>query len=207
VREAIHATSTHNIEKGDEVRIEDGSTSSEAHHVHVVDEYLGKGAPSLAQFKLMQPIDRVALRGVLRHFFVPVRIFFFPIVFWASMTVGAAANALLGVNILSSQALAAPPYNFNAEQVGWSNFALVGGGIIGLAVAGPWCDWLSIRATKKNNGIREPEMRLMSLLPFVAAALVGLVVSGASLVTACNIIIDNIRFSGSAYRSNGPGLP
>jgi hypothetical protein len=56
------------------------------------------------------------------------------------------------------------------------NFALVVGGVIGLAVAGPWSDWVIVLATKKNNGIREPEMRLIAMYPFIAAALVGLVV-------------------------------
>ena len=144
----------------------------------VQDEWLGKGKPSRAQYNLIQPIDHDALRGVLRHFFTPVQLFFFPIVFWASMSMGAAANALLAVNLLQSQALAAPPYNWSPMDVGFANFALLVGGAVGLTVAGPWSDWISDRATKRNGGIREPEMRLWSLIPFIAAALVGLVAFG-----------------------------
>lgn len=143
----------------------------------IQDDYLGRGRPSRAQFGLLQPIDRDALRGVLRHFFLPVRIFFFPIVMWASMSMGASANCFLEINLLQSPALSAPPYNFSPAQVGYTNFSLVVGGIIGLLTAGPWSDWISARATRKNNGIREPEMRLISLAPFIAAALIGLVVS------------------------------
>lgn len=99
------------------------------------------------------------------------------------MSMGSAANALLAVNILQSPGLAAPPYNFTPTQVGYANFALVGGGVIGLAVAGPWSDRISRKATEKNKGIREPEMRLISLVPFAIAAAVGLVVSDTSLLS------------------------
>lgn len=144
-------------------------------------QWLGKGKPSRAQYNLIQPLDHDALKGVLRHFFTPVQLFFFPIVFWASMSMGAAANALLAVNLLQSQALAVPPYNWSPMNVGFANFALLVGGAVGLTVAGPWSDWVSDRATTRNGGIREPEMRLVSLVPFIAAALVGLVAFGVGV--------------------------
>lgn len=137
----------------------------------------GRGKPSRRQFNIFQEVDKRAARSFVRHFLTPAYIFFFPIVFWASMAMGSAANALLAVNILQSPGLSAPPYNFTPAQVGYANFALVVGGLLGLAVAGPWSDHVSNKATVKNGGIREPEMRLISLVPFIAAAIVGLVVS------------------------------
>ena len=89
----------------------------------------------------------------------------------------AAADALLAVNILQSQALAAPPYNSSPSQVGYANFALVVGSVVRLAVARPWSDYISQKAMLKNKGIREPEMRLVALLPFAVVAVIGLVVS------------------------------
>ncbi|PNP47867.1 hypothetical protein TGAMA5MH_00919 [Trichoderma gamsii] len=144
-------------------------------------EIMGSGRPSRSQFGVFQKIDRDAWRSVVRRFFTPVYIFFFPIIFWASMSMGSAANALLAVNILQSPGLAAPPYNFTPAQVGYANFALVVGGVFGLAVAGPWSDYVSRKATKRNKGIREPEMRLVSLSPFIAFAIVGLTAFGVGL--------------------------
>lgn len=43
------------------------------------------------------------------------------------------------------------------------NFAILIGAFIGLGTAGPLSDWVSARATKKNRGIREPEMRLQAM--------------------------------------------
>lgn len=147
----------------------------------IQDQWLGKGRPSRAQYNIVQPLDRQALKRVLLHFFTPVRLFFFPIVFWAGMSMGSAANALLALNLLQSQALAAPPYNWSPQNVGFANFALLVGGAVGLTVAGPWSDWISARATKRNGGIREPEMRLWSLIPFIGAALLGMVAFGVGV--------------------------
>jgi hypothetical protein len=47
------------------------------------------------------------------------------------------------------------------------NFAIVIGAFIGLATAGPLSDYVSARSTRKNNGIREPEMRLPAMIPYI----------------------------------------
>ncbi|KAH6673419.1 major facilitator superfamily domain-containing protein [Halenospora varia] len=88
------------------------------------------------------------------------------------------ANSVDIVLVDQYLAFAAPPYNWPPGSVGFANFALVVGGVVGLAVAGPWSDWVIIRATKKNNGVREPEMRLAALYPFIASALIGLTIVG-----------------------------
>jgi MFS family permease len=56
---------------------------------------------------------------------------------------------------------------------GFFNFAILIGALIGLATAGPLSDWVSDRATKKNNGIREPEMRLPAMIPYVCIMILG----------------------------------
>ncbi|KAI5459543.1 major facilitator superfamily domain-containing protein [Mariannaea sp. PMI_226] len=155
-------------------RIEDATSNA-------ISPYLGRGSPIKGQFSLFQPIDRQATRHILRHIITPVQIFFYPIIFWAAMSMGAAANSLLCINLLQSQALAAPPYNFNSQNVGFANFALVVGGLVGLAIAGTWSDWIAMRATEKNGGIREPEMRLPALIPFIICAVLGMVVIGVGL--------------------------
>jgi hypothetical protein len=160
------------VEKASASQIE--TTSPE--EIVLSDEYLGRGRPHLTQFNPFQPLDHDAARTVLRHILTPVQLFFYPIFFWAAMSIGAAAHALLAVNLTQSQPLAAPPYNWTPGDVGFANFALIVGGVIGLAVAGPWSDWVIMLATKKNNGIRELEMILIAMYPFIAAALVGLVV-------------------------------
>lgn len=56
------------------------------------------------------------------------------------------------------------------------NFAIVIGALIGLATAGPLSDWVSARATRKNGGIREPEMRLPAMIPYIIIMFIGNIV-------------------------------
>lgn len=146
------------------------------------DECLGKGRPSRQQFNLFQPTDRKALSEVWRHLWTPIEIFFFPIICWAAWTMAGAANAFLLLVLFESPILSNPPYNFSSASVGFANFAPAVGAIIGLTVAGPFSDWIAMRATRRNNGIREPEMRLPALIPFIVISTIALVVSRAPLL-------------------------
>lgn len=47
------------------------------------------------------------------------------------------------------------------------------GAFIGLATAGPFSDWVSARATRRNGGVREPEMRLPAMIPYVLIMILG----------------------------------
>ncbi len=60
---------------------------------------------------------------------------------------------------------------------GFFNFALLIGTFIGLATAGPLSDWVSMKLTIRNNGIREPEMRLVAMIPYVFIMILGNVIN------------------------------
>ncbi|XHG01819.1 hypothetical protein AWENTII_005190 [Aspergillus wentii] len=136
------------------------------------DTYLGKGYPSKQQFKLWQLADN-NLKTVLVTFWIPWKMLTFPIVELAAFNVSWAASVYLTLNLTQSQAFAAPPYNFSSQTIGFFNFASWIGIFIGLATNGPLSDWISMRATKKNGGIREPEMRLPAMIPYVIIAIIG----------------------------------
>ena len=153
------------------------ATEVENQTVTNIDESLGCGRPSRKQFNLIQGIDKEALGEVWRHLWTPIEIFFYPIVCWAAWTMAGAANAFLLLVLFESPILSNPPYNFSSASIGFANFAPAVGCIIALAVCGPFCDWVAMRATKRNGGIFEPEMRLPALIPFLIISLVGLLVS------------------------------
>ena len=50
--------------------------------------------------------------------------------------------------------------------MGYSNFAFMVGGLVGLATGGTVSDWIAHRATVRNNGVRQAEMRLSVLIPY-----------------------------------------
>ena len=136
------------------------------------DPHLGKGTPSKSQFNLFQP-NRNPVKSILLEVWIPWKLFAFPIVEFASFVVSWSASSFLTINLTQSQVLAAPPHNFSSEQVGFTNFAVLGGAVIGLFTGGPLSDWVSARLTRRNRGIREPEMRLIAMVPYVLIMILG----------------------------------
>ncbi|KAL3464884.1 major facilitator superfamily domain-containing protein [Aspergillus heterothallicus] len=133
---------------------------------------VGKGAPSKRQFRLWQGADHT-LKTLWASFWIPWKLLVFPIVQLASFIVSWPASVFLMVNLTQSQAFAAPPYNFSSQTIGFLNFATLIGALLGLLTNGPLSDWISMHATIKNRGIREPEMRLLAMVPYVLICILG----------------------------------
>jgi hypothetical protein len=164
---------------GTEDMISYRKTSDDGMPIHAQTQHI-KGRPSRKQFALF--VKPKFFHGsfketLLRDVLAPIQVFFYPITLWAGLSFGFASNCFLGLNLTQSQVFAAPPYLFTPAQVGFVNFAFVGGGVIGLLTAGPLSDWMSIRLARRNGGVREAEMRLWILIPYIAVLLVGMVVS------------------------------
>lgn len=116
-------------------------------------QVLNHGHPSLHQrFLLLPRPDSHALRTLPLTSITPFRIATYPIILWASLALGFTANTSLTLNLTQSQVFAAPPYHFSPSQVGFTNFAMAAGAIIGLLTAGPLSDWVSMRRTRGNGG-------------------------------------------------------
>ena len=160
--------------------VEDGKnrgslTKARGNYVHI-DNYYSIGTPAKKQFKLWQAANTTVVFGLIRDFWVPIKIFFFPIVCFGGMAFTTSASQYLFINLTQSQMLESPPYNFSGLQVGFTNFAAFIGAVIGLITAGPISDWISMRATIRNKGIREPEMRLPALIPYILIMVIGNVI-------------------------------
>lgn len=140
--------------------------------VEPVDEWLHRGSPSKSQFNFWkvspEPVKTLALT-----IWIPWKLHFYPIIEFAAFVVSWSASVYLTVNLTQSQVLSAPPYNWSSQSIGFTNFAVFAGALIGLATNGPLSDFISMRATRKNNGVREPEMRLPAMIPYVLIAILG----------------------------------
>ncbi|KAK8042423.1 MFS general substrate transporter [Apiospora phragmitis] len=136
------------------------------------------GRPSKEQFSIIPRIRfDYSLAKVTRDIVSPLQIFSFPIVLWASLTMGFAANCLLALNLTQAQVFGPPPYLFTPDQIGFVNFAFVVGAAVALVTAGPLADWIALRRARKNGGVLEAEFRLPALIPYVALCLVGMTVT------------------------------
>lgn len=126
------------------------------------DPFLGKGTPSKQQWKLFQP-NAHPFKAIALDLWIPWKLFAFPIVEFSAFVASWSCSSFLTINLTQSQNFAVPPYNFNSQSIGFMNFAILIGALIGLGTAGPLSDWVSARATRKNGGVREPEMRLPAM--------------------------------------------
>ena len=135
------------------------------------------GKPGRKQFNLFQP-NQQPLKTLLVELWTPFKLFAFPIVDFASLVVAWSTASFLIVNLTQSQAFSESPYQYTAQTVGFFNFAVVVGLLLGLGTAGPLNDWISMRATKRNKGIREPEMRLPAMIPYTLIMILGNFVVG-----------------------------
>ena len=136
------------------------------------DPYLGKGTPNKQQWKLFQP-NAHPVQSIILDLWIPWKLFAFPIVEFASFVVSWSASSFLTLNLTQSQNFAEPPYLYSSEVIGFMNFAILVGMLIGLFTAGPLSDWVSMWFTKRNKGIREPEMRLPTMIPYVLIMMLG----------------------------------
>lgn len=141
--------------------------------------HITNGGPSLAQFSVVPRRRQFhgSAASALRDVISPIQILFYPIVLWAALAMGFAANALLALNLTQAQVFGPPPYLFSPDQIGFVNFAFVVGAAVALFTAGPFSDWIALRRARANGGVLEPEMRLPALIPYVAINLVGMVIT------------------------------
>ncbi|KAJ5825424.1 MFS transporter [Penicillium riverlandense] len=175
----VHPGERHGNEAETSIDMGENSASKAADQVSepqqenaAVDPFLHQGRPSKRQFHIYQSNPNF-FKVLLKSFWIPWKLHAFPIVEFAAFIVSWSASCFLTANLTQSQVFAAPPYNWSSQSVGFTNFATLAGAFIGLATNGPFSDWISMRATRRNRGIREPEMRLPAMLPYALISILG----------------------------------
>jgi hypothetical protein len=148
-----------------------------------------KGVPQVIEripSNIPQPLtftQRLKPWGAVNHdlnIFTPVwRQFIFlayPAVMWTVLFYGLAIGiGAIYIGLSFSIVITQPPYNWTQTQTGLNTI----GGLVGVLIAipvGPLSDRFSAWRTRKNGGIREPEMRLWTFLPAIILSPVGLAV-------------------------------
>ncbi len=95
----------------------------------------------------------------VRPFFLPI----LPAVLWATLVFASTIGFLVGISSNFAVALAAPPYNFTTLQSSLTFIGGLVGSLLGIPAGGHMGDWIAMRATRRNDGIREPEHRLPAI--------------------------------------------
>lgn len=131
-------------------------------------------------------------------FYQPFIVLFqFPLVLFCAVQYASGLAWLTLISNVTAIVFAAPPYNFGPDGIGYMGLGPFAGNVIGSIYGGVLGDWIVVFASRRNNGIFEPEMRLYILfLPAICMS-VGLAVYG--------VTTDKVRISppGETHASAG----
>lgn len=110
----------------------------------------------------------------------PVLLLVLPSVFWATMVMSVTIGFITAITSNVSPAFATA-YGFEAWQAGLCFFAGVIGALFGVVLGGHFSDWVADYFTRRNGGIREPEMRLPAIMISVITGPLSLVLYGVGI--------------------------
>lgn len=115
-----------------------------------------------------------------RMFVRPFGLILIPPIFWATIVMSVTIGFLVAV-VSNFASAFSTTYGFEAWQSGLCFIAGMLGCFLGTFAGGPFSDWVADYFTRRNGGIREPEMRLPAIIPSVIAAPLSLVLYGCGI--------------------------
>ncbi|KAF2024085.1 MFS transporter-like protein [Setomelanomma holmii] len=110
----------------------------------------------------------------------PVPLIAYPAVLFSTVVYGSYFTWLLTISVLSVSVFSAPPYALGPAQVGLTNLPLLAISLIGSPLSGWSADAIAKFMARRNNGIFEPEFRLVLMIPATILATVGFLGFGVS---------------------------
>jgi hypothetical protein len=119
----------------------------------------------------------------------------FPVVIYAAFTYSFYAAGLTLIALLQDTIFSAAPYKLSSSAIGLINLPLFGVGLIGTLLSGYTADYLVQSLTRLNNGVYEPEFRLLLMLVAASLSSVAYIGFGYSIAAGTSIYIP-IAFLG-----------
>lgn len=119
-----------------------------------------------------EPIWKVSLR--------PIALIILPSALWASLVLAVSIGFLVAVSSNVSVAFS-NTYGFNTWQIGVSMISGAIGSIIAIWFGGPLSDKVADHLTRRNGGIREPEMRLPAMVVSLVTGPLALILYGIGI--------------------------
>jgi MFS family permease len=130
----------------------------------------------------------------------PVGLIVLPPVFWATIVMSVTIGFLVAISSNIANAFQ-NTYDFKPYQCGLCYIAAILGAGAGILLGGPTSDWVADYFTRRNGGIREPEMRLPAIAFSVIASPLALLLYGFGIQEKMHWIVPTIGLFFSAYIS------
>ncbi|KAK4168551.1 major facilitator superfamily domain-containing protein [Cladorrhinum sp. PSN259] len=124
----------------------------------------------------------------------PLGLIFLPPVLWAALveaaTIGFLVAMTSNVEIAFEQA-----YHFKSWQIGLCFISAIIGCLLGIPVGGKFGDVVADYFTKRNGGVRDPEMRLPAMIPAMITSPLALVLFGVSIQNKLHWVVPTISIA------------
>ncbi|KAG0650581.1 hol1 [Hyphodiscus hymeniophilus] len=115
----------------------------------------------------------------------PFPLFAHPAILWACLIQGTMIGWTVFIGIILAAIFLGPPLFWSEVQTGYAYTGAFIGAILGFLVAGGLADWSAKYMTRRNNGVYEPEFRILLVIPqfvFGCAGLFGFGIVSSRLV-------------------------
>lgn len=129
----------------------------------------------------------------------PVGLLILPPVLWATLVMSVTIGFITAItsNVASAFSTA---YGFEAWQSGLCFFSAVIGCFFGIFLGGNFSDWVADYFTRRNGGIREPEMRLPAIMIGAITGPLALALYGCGIKWQMHWIVPTLGIGLSKFR-------
>jgi len=166
---------------------------SEQFSIHYTDYY--RDAPAKSYRESLKPFNgRLVKDKWIRVAIRPFILFAYPAVLWSSLVYALAVGWLIVLSESVAHIYHDTSYHFTPLQVGLVYISPFIGGVLGTAVAGRVSDLVVRFMARKNDGVYEPEFRLLMALPISISTVIGLMGFGWSAEERDNWIVPTVFF-------------
>ncbi len=104
----------------------------------------------------------------------PFPLFLQPAFLWASIAQGALIGWTVFIGVIMAEFFLGYPLWFDEVKTGYAYTGAFVGALLGFAISGVLADWSAKALTRWNNGIYEPEFRLVLVIPQLVFGVMGL---------------------------------
>ena len=110
----------------------------------------------------------------------PFPLFAHPAILWACLIQGTMIGWTVFIGIVLASIFLGPPNFWTEVNTGYAYTGAFVGSVFGFLIAGGLADWSAKYMTRKNNGIYEPEFRIILVIPQFIFGIAGLYGFGAT---------------------------
>ena len=110
----------------------------------------------------------------LKLLFRPLPLYFHPGILWATLIQGTLIGWTVMIGVVLAAIFLGPPLWFGEVQTGYMYTGPFVGAILGFLLSGMLADWGAKLMTRRNNGVYEPEFRILLVIPQMVCGCVGL---------------------------------